>query len=166
MLRAALVAFTLTFTLACASSSDDPEAVDGWQSFGAGVSDAPVLQLSELMAAPDAHDGDTLVLEATVLDVCPKKGCWMTFDTGASEMRVTFKDYGFFVPKDIAGRTVRVEGVFEETEIPLEEARHYLEDAGRHAEAAALVGPQKGFTFVATGVLLQGDGVRLDTAEG
>ena len=150
--RLLLTAFALAATLACSTSA--PTEVAGWESYGAGISNAEPMQLDELIAASDNLDGKSVVLEATVLEVCPKKGCWMTFDTGAAELRVTFLDYGFFVPMDIAGRTVRVEGIFEEAEVPLEEARHYLEDAGRHEEAAALVGPQKGFRLVASGVLL------------
>lgn len=155
MFRAALTVLALTLSFACSSTYDRSVEVEGWQSFGAGVSGARVLTLDELLADPAAHDGDTLVFEAPVLDVCPKKGCWMTFDTGEAEMRVTFQNYGFFVPRDIAGRKVRVQGVFQMTEISLEDARHYLEDAGRHEDAAALTGPQKGYAVVATGVLLE-----------
>ncbi|GJM22723.1 MAG: hypothetical protein DHS20C15_26380 [Planctomycetota bacterium] len=152
--RNLLTAFALAATLACASSTD-PIEVEGWESFGAGISASEPMQLHELLAASDSLNGEHVVLEATVLEVCPKKGCWMTFDTGAAELRVTFLDYGFFVPLDIAGRTVRVEGIFEEAEVPLAEAQHYLEDAGRHEEAAALTGPQKGYRLVASGVLLE-----------
>ena len=48
--------------------------------------------------------------EAKVRRACEKKGCWMEL-AGAEGigpgMRVTFKDYGFFVPKDSRGRWAR-----------------------------------------------------------
>ena len=74
---------------------------------------------------------------------------------GERELRMTFQDYGFFVPLDSAGSEVRAQGVFRIEETPVEEARHYLEDAGRHAEAQAITAPVRSYTFVATGVELR-----------
>jgi hypothetical protein len=116
-----------------------------------GGRDVPI---EALLAAPEAHDGQTLTVAGTVQEVCMKKGCWMTLAAGEREMRVTFQDYGFFVPTDSQGARVRAEGRFAITLVPVEEARHYLEDAGRHAEAAAITAPVPSFTFVATGVEL------------
>ena len=44
--------------------------------------------------------------------------------------------------------------MFDIKETPVEEARHYLEDAGRHDEAERITEPQRDFVFVATGVKL------------
>ena len=44
-------------------------------------------------------------LQAQVASVCQVKGCWMVLDLGGgTQARVTFKDYGFFVPMDIVGK--------------------------------------------------------------
>jgi hypothetical protein len=55
------------------------------------------------------------------------KGCWM--ELAASEkgagVRVTFKDYAFFVPVDSAGSSARVEGVVKVAELSEERAKHY-----------------------------------------
>ena len=50
---------------------------------------------------------------------CEKKGCWMELaaDAKGPGVRVTFKDYGFFVPLDSAGRTAKVEGVVKVAEL-------------------------------------------------
>ena len=44
-------------------------------------------------------------IKGVVKEVCQEKGCWMTMtlDNG-DEMRVTFKDYKIFVPKDLGGK--------------------------------------------------------------
>lgn len=145
----ALLASTLFFSLPACSAPARGEP------FGAPLSSsARPVALKELLATPERFDGETLVLEGTVSEVCVKKGCWMTLASGAREVRVTFQDYGFFVPLDSAGTQVRAEGQFAIREVPAEEARHYLEDAGRHAEAAAITGPVPSYTFVATGVEL------------
>ena len=59
----------------------------------------------------DPADEQTVKVEGEILATCKMKGCWMNMnaaDAGQPEMMVRFKDYGFFVPKDIAGRTVNV----------------------------------------------------------
>lgn len=107
-----------------------------------------------LAAAVAAKSFDApMQLTATVREVCQKKGCWMILADGKTTVRVTFKDYGFFVPKDLAGRSVLVEGVLTETVISEADARHYAEDAGKpKAEIAKIKGDQRELGFEATGV--------------
>lgn len=138
--------------LAFACASPTPPA----ERFGAPLvlSAARTLPVETLLASAERYDGATLRVEGPVSEVCAKKGCWMTLGSGEPRMRVTFQDYGFFVPTDAGGARVRVEGVFRIEETPVDEARHYLEDAGRHAEAAAITAPVRSYTLVATGVEL------------
>ncbi|MHC5209775.1 MAG: DUF4920 domain-containing protein [Planctomycetota bacterium] len=135
---------------ACQAPTAEPVA--GWEVYGADIGSGTTVSLAELLTEPLAHDGKTVRLQETVTETCQSKGCWMTLGSGESLVRVKFKDYAFFVPLDTTGHTVLVEGVFQVREIPLDEARHYLEDAGRSEEAAALSGPQRGYELVATGV--------------
>jgi hypothetical protein len=68
---------------------------------------------------------------------------------------VKFKDYGFFVPKDASGRTAIVEGVMAFKQETVEQTRHYLEDAGKHDEAAKITEGRKLYTFMASGVAIE-----------
>ncbi len=93
----------------------------------------------------------------TVTDVCQVKGCWMkvALDNGKT-MRVSFKDYGFFMPKDIAGKTVVFEGTAKKTETSVAELKHYAEDAGKSKEEIEKINsPLKEVTFVANGVYIK-----------
>lgn len=96
-------------------------------------------------------------IEGKVESVCKVKGCWMKVKTGDGQtMRVTFKDYGFFVPKDIVGKTVVVEGTAETSTTPVADLRHYAEDAGKSkAEIEKITEPEKALTFVADGVIVK-----------
>lgn len=104
------------------------------------------------------HHADSLQAKVTgtVITVCQKKGCWMTLDIGHGQtMRVTFKDYGFFVPKDCAGKTVVIEGMAYRSITSVDELRHYAEDEGKsQAEINAITEPKMEITFVAHGVVL------------
>ncbi|KJD35723.1 branched-chain amino acid aminotransferase [Tamlana sedimentorum] len=93
---------------------------------------------------------------AKVTDVCQAKGCWMTLDLeDGSEVMVKFKDYGFFVPKDIKGQDVIINGKAFVSEISVDEQQHYAKDAGKsEAEIALIKEPKKTFSFEADGVLV------------
>ena len=94
---------------------------------------------------------------AKVNSVCQAKGCWMTLNLeDGKEVMVKFKDYGFFVPKDIAGKEVVINGKAYVKEVPIDELKHYAEDAGKSAEdIAAITEPKRTYSFEADGVLLK-----------
>jgi hypothetical protein len=127
-----------------------------WDSFGAPVvADAESVTLAQLVAEPSQYDGKRVLVHGGKVDaVCKKKGCWMMLGSGDDQIRVTFKDYGFFVPLDCESREVVMLGTFEVKIVPLDEAKHYLEDAGKHDEAAKLTEDQKELRLVADGVRL------------
>jgi len=88
----------------------------------------PKTDLASVLKAPADFDGKSVQLEAKVRKACERKGCWMELSppTGKGPgVRVTFKDYGFFVPLDSAGRTAKVEGVLTVAELSEERAKHY-----------------------------------------
>ena len=85
--------------------------------------------LSELMKTPDTYVGKTVAVEGTVRQACQKKGCWMELaQADGQAVRVTFKNYGFFVPKDCAGSHVKLEGLVSVKELSEAKAKHYEEE--------------------------------------
>jgi hypothetical protein len=106
------------------------------------------------MIADTMTEGDA-VIKTTVAEVCPKKGCWMTVNSGkpAELVRVTFKDYGFFVPTELNGKEIALKGKFIKHVESVEEQKHLLQDAKRpQAEIDAITKPKETFRFVASGV--------------
>ena len=93
---------------------------------------------------------------ATVTDVCKSKGCWMKLNLkNGEEVMVKFKDYGFFVPKDIEGREVVLNGIAFVDNMSVEDQRHYAKDAGESQENIRQIKePKRTFEFEADGVLI------------
>jgi hypothetical protein len=93
----------------------------------------------------------------TVKEVCQAKGCWIKVDIGnGQEMMVKFKDYAFFVPKDIAGKQIILNGKAFYKTIPVAQLQHYAEDAGKSKEEIAkITQPQSSLQFEAEGVILK-----------
>jgi hypothetical protein len=158
----AVAAVAPTSAAATAPLSAQPAAAaasPGTGKFGAPVSAAgPVLAATAVLADSSKYDDKDLKLSGTVSGACQKKGCWMTLgggEPGAQTIRVTFKDYGFFVPKDCLGKKAVVEGHFKVTTMSVAEAQHYAEDAAKEgAPVKKVTEPQKTYAMVATGVEL------------
>jgi hypothetical protein len=93
---------------------------------------------------------------AKVKEVCQAKGCWMTLNLeDGNEVLVKFKDYGFFMPKDIAGKEVIINGKAFVEEVSVDEQKHYAEDAGQtKEEIAKITEPKRTYSFEADGVLI------------
>jgi hypothetical protein len=123
--------------------------------FGAAFTDAKAVSLADVLADVNAYAGKTIKVEGKVKDVCQNKGCWLVVTDGEREIRVTFKDYGFFVPKDSAEREVTLEGTVAKKTISEGAAQHYAEESGRKTDSAGIKGPQEIVTMVATGVELK-----------
>jgi hypothetical protein len=163
ILPAAVLALTLTCAAASSALAETelaPPLGDStaWQKYGEAIQARRARSLGKVLAKPGRHLERPMLLEGEVSEVCAKKGCWMVLSDGERQVRVTFEDYGFFVPRDIDGVLARVEGVLSERLVPIAEVRHYLEDAGRHEEAALVTRPERSYTFVATGVMLRRQG--------
>lgn len=99
------------------------------------------------------NEKGSVLVEAKIDKVCQKKGCWMTLKGKSNEMRVIFKDYGFFVPTTIAGKSVLVEGTMKEEKLTLEETKHFVADEG--GDPSKVTEARSDYQFVATGVVVK-----------
>lgn len=131
-----------------------------YASFGKEIlPDDAVAATSLAQQYKDLKSGDSLDTKmlAKVTEVCQAKGCWMTLALeDSTEVMVKFKDYGFFVPKNIAGQEVIVNGKAFVSETPVEELRHFAKDAGKSdEEIAEITEPEVTYSFLADGVLVK-----------
>lgn len=111
--------------------SEPVSATDDYEVFGSEMAmDDKPLGLAVIMASPDQYAGQTVLVETRVSKVCQKKGCFFIAQDGDALVRVSFKDYGFFVPTDIGGKRVTLSGILVERNISPEQAQHFAEDLG------------------------------------
>ena len=148
-----MLAMIIAWFDASALVREEPRSARKGVAYGAGVTAGERSSLDAAMKAKSF--GRTIRITGSVTEVCKVKGCWMMLRDGKSQVRVTFKDYGFFMPKNLVGRKVALEGVLTEETLTEKDARHYAEDAGKSPkEIAAIVGDQKEYSFEATGVIV------------
>lgn len=146
------------FLAACGGDQSASSTTDDGKHFGATITADNAITYEELVPKMAGTDSLAIKISGTVGEVCQKKGCWMMLvsdQPGVPEMRVTFKDYAFFMPKDLTGKQVVLDGFAYISETSVEDLRHYAEDAGKSAEEiAAITEPEREVAFEAAGVLV------------
>ena len=157
--RILLLPVLLLGLISCSSEVEPQTESEPGNRFGAAFTTDEVQFAESLRTSyteDDLSDSVRLTLRGTVEEVCQAKGCWMTISgREGEEIKVTFKDYGFFVPKDISGREVLMHGLAYVQETPVAELRHFAEDAGAsEQEIAAIEQPRREVRFLAEGVQL------------
>ena len=145
------VIFLLSLSLALMTSCQETKV------FGETFDSSSPIEVEQLLVKLDESGSvDGVVVKGMVEDVCQVKGCWMTLITDdGNSMRVTFKDYGFFVPKDLNGKVVVIKGMGEITTTSVADLQHYAGDNGQSEEEInAITEPLDEYVFVADGVVL------------
>lgn len=127
-----------------------------WESFGAQITADHAVPVSDVIDQFAMDTESPFKISGTLHEVCAEKGCWTKVQTEEGRIvRMTFKDYGFFLPTNAAGRQIVAEGVGFLKETSVEELRHYAKDAQKtDEEIAAITEPKVEYMFEASGVLL------------
>ena len=139
------------------STAASGAASDG-KHFGATIDAGSAIPVATLMTQMKGKNEIAEVkIEGKATAVCQAKGCWMKLESaGNPDMMVKFKDYAFFMPKDLAGKTVVCKGIAKRKTTSVAELRHYAEDAGKSAaDIAKITEPKEEVVFEAAGVLIK-----------
>nr|MBI1229235.1 DUF4920 domain-containing protein [Cytophagales bacterium] len=124
--------------------------------YGEKITSDEAVSPGEMLSELDISGAFEGKVRGEIKEVCTKKGCWMTISLPDGKlMRVTFKDYGFFIPTDAHGNQVVMMGKASKSVTDVAELRHYAEDAGKpQEEIDAITAAEESFSFEATGVLI------------
>ena len=125
--------------------------------YGAEVKELNITPTTEMVAFVQENGSFEGKISGEIKEVCSSKGCWLTMDLpDGSSMRVTFKDYEFFVPKNSQGFPIVLEGVATLTETDVKTLQHYAKDEGKSdEEVAKITEPKREITFEAVGVKIK-----------
>lgn len=142
-----LYLFFLIIALGCGTSTSNSE------SYGALITEKGAISTADFLKSVSAEEAKYKV-KGEIEEICQMKGCWVTLaHEGSETIRVTFKDYGFFVPKDRMGKEIILEGLAKKKVLEEAVAEHYADDAGKPYDASM----REVISFVAEGVLIAKD---------
>lgn len=136
--------------------AQSPKPAEKGVTYGASTTNENTVAVADMEKKITADQKFEGKITAKVVEVCQEKGCWMKVDKGNGEtLMVKFKNYGFFMPKNIVGQTVVLDGEAVVKEVSVKQQKHYAEDAGKGKEEVGKIKePKKEIQFVAKGVLV------------
>ena len=143
--------------VSCTSNENEAPAEIEGTFYGEQFVPTNVVLASSIIPNLTEEPTEKIQVRGNVVEVCQSKGCWLALELdGAETMRMTFKDYDFFVPLDLAGAEIIAEGEAWLNNTSVNALRHYAEDAGQtEEEIAAITSDKVEFYFEASGVLVQ-----------
>lgn len=127
-----------------------------------GVTYGKVMKNGKLLELADLHkvlSHDSVFqgrVTGVVKEVCKKKGCFMALADGANDpVMVHFTNYGFFMPPNIVGKKVTINGIAKVKTTSVEQLQHFAMDAGKSKdEIEKITQPKKEIKITADGVLV------------
>lgn len=128
--------------------------------FGAEITADNAINQAEMTEKfHNMKEGDTIAIKfkSNIIEVCQKKGCWMSMDLdGDKDAFIRFTDYEFFVPMDAQNQPTIVEGRAYLSVITVDELKHFAKDAEKSQEEIdAITEPKITYAIQADGVLIQ-----------
>lgn len=141
--------------LTLSSFAQDIKPADKGVTYGAGTTADGAISVNDL----DKNIKDNKFegkISGKIIEVCQEKGCWMKLEkTNGEALMIKFKDYGYFMPKNIVGKEVVLDGVLITKEVSVKQQQEYAKDAGKSDEEVKKIKKvKKEQQFVAKGVLV------------
>ncbi len=109
--------------------------------YGEGVKLKESTPIVKILADPDAFIGRTVRVEGGVLDVCPRKGCWIEVGDEGESIQIKVDDDVIVFPAGAKGRIAAAEGTVEAIEMTRDQylgwLAHRAEEKGEPFDAAS-----------------------------
>lgn len=125
--------------------------------FGEEFNTGQAVPAADLTTLFGEQDSVAAIVTGHIKASCKHSGCWMDVDLGGQDVvHVTFKDDGFTIPLDAAGKNAVVQGMAYRNMVPVETLRNYAREEGMSEDEIALITePAWEYEFVASGVVIQ-----------
>ena len=162
-----LALIACTFFFACQPSSTSGQSTESVEAvsivqagfYGETIDESDIEELAVLHQKIAEQDSAITKVQGIIVQTCQAKGCWMKVAMADGDtLRVTFKDYGFFVPKSgMEGKQVVFEGLAKKDVTSIATLQHYAKDGGATKEEIAMITePEQELNFIASGVMIKG----------
>ena len=151
--RRSLCVATAALALLVSACSSGPRPLPSGEHVGEPIAAQAVLPLATVDAEPAKYFEQTLLVEATVTNVCAKMGCWMQVEDQGHTAMVRWESgcggkYKF--PTEAIGKRVLIQGSFYPKELSEEDVQHLESESGGKPVARV------GYEMNASGVIVVG----------
>lgn len=126
----------LMFALSHSAWAEDPirlsepvEQTVHSETFGSALDTRlQLVSIEELKSQPQNYLHKSFQLTTRVAKVCQKKGCFFIAQQDDDIIRVSFRNYDFFIPTDSGGKQVTLAGTLVKKTMSEEQAAHFRRD--------------------------------------
>ena len=115
--------------------------------YGKGITLKEQTLVSTIMESPEKYEGKQVLLSGTIVEVCPKRGCWVDLsgDKEFEKIKVKVKDGEIVFPLSAKGSEALVEGIVEKLDLTKDQATRYqahqAEEKGIEFDSTSVTGP-------------------------
>ena len=117
--------------------------------------------ISAIYETPASYVGKTIKVEGLIVDVCSRRGCWMSIasDRAFETLRIKVADGEIVFPITARGQKAVVQGKVQEIRMTQEQAydfaRHQAQESGKKFDPSTVTGPTVLYQIYATGAVIQ-----------
>ncbi|MDF1526672.1 MAG: DUF4920 domain-containing protein [bacterium] len=117
--------------------------------------------ISAIYDTPASYVGKTIKVEGLIVDVCSRRGCWMSIasDRAFETLRIKVADGEIVFPITARGQKAAVQGKVQEIRMTKEQAfefaRHQAQESGIKFDPSTVTGPTVLYQSYATGAVIQ-----------
>ena len=129
--------------------------------YGESPSLKETIKISNIYDDPSAYVGKTVKVEGLVVDVCSRRGCWMSLasDRAFETLRIKVADGAIIFPITARGRKATVQGKVQEIRMSREQAlafaEHQAQESGKKFDPSTITGPTVLYQIYATGAVIR-----------
>ena len=166
MVRFIFIVFILSLIYSCGNVGDknaEKETSNNVkQSFGDKIVLSDTVAISRILANAEDFVGRKVLVKGEILEVCPKKGCWIDLasDKAGDQIKVKVEDDVIVFPQSAKGKLALVEGKVEKIELTIDQARnwmeHLAEEKGEMFDPSSIKGPMTIYRIRGIGAEIQG----------
>lgn len=143
------------------NEKDALNAKDPVKEYGTGASPKDMVKISEVLENPDKFLDKEITVSGLIVDVCPKRGCWMMFasDKKFQTLRIKVNDGEMVFPLSARGHEGFARGKLAGNQLSQEQTvnfyKHLAEEKGEQFDASTVKGPATIYMLRATGAVIK-----------
>ncbi|MHC4222859.1 MAG: DUF4920 domain-containing protein [Planctomycetota bacterium] len=155
-MRYGLATVALVLLVGCGSEKKVASVV-----YGQGVNTNLSIRIADLHERADDLLGQFVRVEGRIVDVCPRRGCWIELagEKAGETLTVKVKDGVIVFPTSIKGQHAVVEGTVQKLELDLEQTRKYYEhkamEKGEEFDTESVTEPATIVRLAGTGAIVR-----------
>lgn len=129
----------------CSKSAEDSAAEPEGTTYGATLTNVETMTIAEVIAAADELEGERVIVEGLVIEVCATRGCWFQMADDGGKITFKVEDGVMVFPMSMKGKYAVAEGKVQTLHLDLKNTRSVMarraEEQGKEFDPKSVTEP-------------------------